>query len=216
MMTMCPTCYELHSDIWSKPCCRCADKTVPVEPELIISVQLFLERGFNVTSATYYQEGTGSDCIEIEIRFGKLYTDNLFSELQLDWSVTDEYPVVGDELGEPHSILSCRVEQTTDESIETQKEQVIRSLELWLDERDPQACKSLIASTLYSGAGLYGYFNFSTALGATYIGRPKLLFTSAMYAVCILKPYFFLHTLVSAYMSHGLVVFFGLRTPFSR
>lgn len=145
MMTMCPRCYELYSEIWSKPCCRCTDKTVPVEPDLIISVQMFLERGFNVTSATYYQEGTGSDCIEIEFRFGKLYSDNLFSELIPYWSVTDEYPVVGDELGEPHSILSCRVDHTPDESLEAQKDNAIRSLERWLDDKDPQACKALIA-----------------------------------------------------------------------
>lgn len=42
---------------------------------------------------------------------------------------------------------------------------------------------SLIASTLYSGAGLYGRFSSSTAFGASYIGRPKFLLTSAMFAV---------------------------------
>ena len=30
----------------------------------------------------------------------------------------------------------------------------------------------------------------STALGASYIGNPKFRFTSAIYAVCTLKPYF--------------------------
>ena len=34
-----------------------------------------------------------------------------------------------------------------------------------------------------------GCFNSSTALGASYIGKPRLLFTSAIYAVCTLKPY---------------------------
>lgn len=67
---------------------------------------------------------------------------------------------------------------------------------------------SLIASTLYSGAGLYGCFNFSTALGATYIGRPKLLFTSAMYAVCILKPYFsFTYSCISLYVTRSGCIF---------
>lgn len=35
-----------------------------------------------------------------------------------------------------------------------------------------------------------GCFNSSTALWTSYIGKPNFHFTSAMYAVCILKPYF--------------------------
>lgn len=40
MMTMCPRCLELYSEIWSKPCCKCADKTIPVDIELINVVQM--------------------------------------------------------------------------------------------------------------------------------------------------------------------------------
>ncbi len=39
---------------------------------------------------------------------------------------------------------------------------------------------SLIASTLYAGAGLYGCFNSSTALGVSYIGKPRERLTSAI------------------------------------
>lgn len=47
---------------------------------------------------------------------------------------------------------------------------------------------SLMAATIFSEGCALGLFNFSTALDASYIGNPKLLFTSAIYAVCTLKP----------------------------
>ena len=49
---------------------------------------------------------------------------------------------------------------------------------------------SLIASTFSTVGCFLGCFNSSTALGASYIGNPKSLFTSAIYAVCTLKPYY--------------------------
>ena len=49
---------------------------------------------------------------------------------------------------------------------------------------------SFIAST-FSGVGCFlGCFNSSTALGASYIGKPKSLFTSAIY--CYLSNYLLL------------------------
>ena len=55
-MTMCPRCLELYSEIWSKPCCKCADKTIPVDIELINVVQMLLTRGFDVSYATCYPD----------------------------------------------------------------------------------------------------------------------------------------------------------------
>ena len=45
-----------------------------------------------------------------------------------------------------------------------------------------------IAKTIFSVGCDLGRFNSSTALGASYIGNPKLRLTSAIYAVCTLKP----------------------------
>ena len=41
-----------------------------------------------------------------------------------------------------------------------------------------------MASTFSAVGCFLGCFNSSTALGASYIGKPKFLFTSAIYAVC--------------------------------
>ena len=42
---------------------------------------------------------------------------------------------------------------------------------------------SLIAFTIFSDGCCRGFFNSSTAFGASYIGKPKSRFTSAIYAV---------------------------------
>ncbi len=45
-----------------------------------------------------------------------------------------------------------------------------------------------IASTIFGVGCALGFFNSSTALGASYIGNPKSRLTSAIYAVWTLKP----------------------------
>ena len=47
---------------------------------------------------------------------------------------------------------------------------------------------SLIAKTIFSVECDLERFNPSTALRASYIGNPRLHLTSAIYAVCTLKP----------------------------
>ncbi len=63
---------------------------------------------------------------------------------------------------------------------------------------------AFIASTFSFGGCFLGCFNSSTAFGASYIVNPKDLFTSAIYAVCTLNPYFF-----STYSYIILYVIFG-------
>lgn len=148
MMTMCPSCFELYSDIWAKPCCKCTDKTVPVEARLINAVQMLLDRGFKVINATCYpdKEQGEREAMQIEIRFGKVYPQALFDELPPDWEVTDEYLIINDQtVDEPVDILTCVIEYQLDESISIQREIAISNLETWLEEKDPQACKALIA-----------------------------------------------------------------------
>lgn len=48
----------------------------------------------------------------------------------------------------------------------------------------------IIASIFSFGGRFLGCFNSSTALGVPYIVNPKDLFTSAIYAVCTLNPYY--------------------------
>ena len=89
-MTMCPRCFELYSEIWSKPCCKCADKTIPVDIELINVVQMLLARGFEVSYATCYpdKEQGEIEAMEIEIHFRKLYPQALFYGLPPDFNET--------------------------------------------------------------------------------------------------------------------------------
>lgn len=135
-MTMCPRCLELYSEIWSKPCCKCADKTIPVDIELINVVQMLLTRGFDVSYATCYpdKEQGEIEAMEIEIHFRELYPQALFDGLPPDWIVIDEYPVLGGKvLDEPVDILTCTIEYRFEESIHIQKDIAISNLETWLE-----------------------------------------------------------------------------------
>nr|WP_172687140.1 hypothetical protein [Enterococcus faecalis] len=147
MMTMCPRCLELYSEIWSKPCCKCADKTIPVDIELINVVQMLLTRGFDVSYATCYpdKEQGEIEAMEIEIHFRELYPQALFDGLPPDWIVIDEYPVLGGKvLDEPVDILTCAIEYRFEESIHIQKDIAISNLETWLEEKDPQSCRPIL------------------------------------------------------------------------
>ena len=76
MMTMCPNCFELYSEIWSKPCCSCGFKTISVNVELIIIVKMFLLRGFRVSSAschTHKAQDDNGKITQISIEFGTFY-----------------------------------------------------------------------------------------------------------------------------------------------
>ncbi|WP_445971319.1 hypothetical protein, partial [Enterococcus faecalis] len=79
MMTMCPRCLELYSEIWSKPCCKCADKTIPVDIELINVVQMLLTRGFDVSYATCYPDKEQGEIEAMEIEwFGNTFLDKFY------------------------------------------------------------------------------------------------------------------------------------------
>ena len=150
MMTMCPSCYELYADIWSKPCCRCDTRTISVSAELIRIVQMLIHRGFKVSYAKCYTDKEQDGKLtQLEIGFGELYLQSLFNELPPDWELTDEYPMYdGYTLGEPVAVLMCTIEhppsECDQESIDFQKEISISNLETWLEGKDPDACKSLI------------------------------------------------------------------------
>lgn len=153
MMTMCPSCYELYSDIWSKPCCKCDTKTISVSAELIRVTQLLLSRGFRVFSATCDtdKDSGGNYVTRIDIYFEELYPDSLFQELPPDWEICDYYHVAdgGQALERPASILTCvcvHPDDVTgsDESIAFDRLITISNFETWVENKDPTACKSLI------------------------------------------------------------------------
>ncbi len=69
-----------------------------------------------------------------------------------------------------------------------------------------------MASTFSSAVGCFlGCFNSSTALGASYIGKPKSLFTSAIYAVCTFEAVFCFYVLLYHFVGHSFfgLIFFG-------
>ena len=151
MMTMCPGCFELYSEIWIKPCCTCTDKTISVSVELIGVVKMLIGRGFKVAYANCHtykdQEGSGK-VTQICIEFGIEYPQSVFDELPPGWIVSDSYPVVDNKvLGTPFTILTCVCEhppsECDQESIDFAKEVTISNLELWLESKDPEACKAI-------------------------------------------------------------------------
>lgn len=151
MMTMCPSCFELYSEIWSKPCCGCGYKTVSVSIELLGVVKALINRGFKVSYANCNthkdQDGSGK-VTQMCIDLGADYPQALFDELPPDWIVTDSYPVVDNQILEPpFTVLNCVCEhppsECAPESIDFAKEVTISNLELWLESKDPEACKAI-------------------------------------------------------------------------
>ena len=153
MMTMCPSCFELYSDIWSKPCCKCSDKTITVSVELIRATQLLLSRGFRVYSAVCEtdKDSCGNYVTRIDIYFEVLYPDSMYAELPPDWDICDYYHVVdgGQALERPASVITCicvHPDDVTDsdESIAFDRLIAITNFETWIENKDTDACKSLI------------------------------------------------------------------------
>jgi len=153
MMTMCPSCFELYSDIWSKPCCKCSGKTITVSVELIRATQLLLSRGFKVSAATCEtdKDSDGDYVTRIDVYFDVLYPDGFFAELPPDWEICDYYHVVdgGQALDRPASVITCICVHPDDvtgreESIAFDRLITISNFESWVEGKDPDACKSLI------------------------------------------------------------------------
>lgn len=104
MMTMCPSCFELYSEIWLKPCCSCGHKTLSVSAELVAVAKLLINRGFKVSYANCNthkdQDGSGK-VTQICICFGAEYPEAIFEELPPDWIISDSYLVVDNQILEP-------------------------------------------------------------------------------------------------------------------
>lgn len=151
MMTMCPSCFELYSEIWSKPCCDCGYKTVSVSIELIGVAKLLINRGFKVSYAncsTYDDESGVGKVTQITIEFGVSYPEAIFAELPPDWTTYEFNHVKDNQILKPNLTgLSCVCEHPPSEcdleSIDFAKEVTISNLELWLESKDPEACKAI-------------------------------------------------------------------------
>lgn len=152
MMAMCPSCFELSSDILSKPCCTCAAKPIRVSVELVNIVKILINLGFKVAYAnceTSEDSDSRGKVTQISIDFETLYPEEMFYELPPDWELTDSYPVLNNEvLGEPFSVLTCVCEhpptECDQESIDFDKKVTITNLETWLEEKDPESCKAIL------------------------------------------------------------------------
>lgn len=153
MMTMCPSGFELYSEIWSKPCCRCDTRTISVSAELIRAVQLLITRGFKIHAATCDTDtdSDGDFVTRVDIYFNELYPDSFFAELPPDWEMCDYYRMVdgGQALERPASVITCICVHPDDvtgreESIAFDRLITISNFESWVEGKDPDACKSLI------------------------------------------------------------------------
>lgn len=145
MMTMCPSCFELYSEIWSKPCCGCGYKTVSVSIELIGVAKLLINRGFKAAYANCTthkgQVGSGKNT-QIIIEFSESYPEAIFAELPPDWSIYEFNSVEDNQILKPNLTgLSCVCEHPPNEcdaeSIAFDKEVTISNLKVWLEEKDP-------------------------------------------------------------------------------
>ena len=152
MMTMCPSCFELYSDIWVKPCYSCGCKTTSVSIELIRVAKLLINRGFKVSSANCHtyknQDGIGKTT-QVIIEFRESYSEAIFAELPPDWTMYEFNMVKDNQIIEPKLTgLSCMCEHPSNEcdsnSIEFNKEITISNLEIWLESIDPKSCKAVL------------------------------------------------------------------------
>lgn len=152
MMTMCPSCFELYSDIWIKPCCSCGCKTASVSIELIGVAKLLINRGFKVSYAncsTHDDESGIGKVTQVTIEFRVFYPEAIFAELPPDWTMYEFNMVKDNQIIEPKLTgLSCICEHPSNEcdsnSIEFTKEITISNFEIWLESIDPKSCKAVL------------------------------------------------------------------------
>lgn len=152
MMTMCPSCFELYSEIWSKPCCGCGYKTVSVSIDLIGLAKLLINRGFKLSYAncsTYDDESSIGKVTQITIEFAVSYPEAMYNELPPDWTMYEFNRVKDNQIIDPKLTgLSCICEHLPNEcdsdSIEFTKEITISNFEIWLKEKDPESCKAVL------------------------------------------------------------------------
>lgn len=152
MMTMCPSCFELYSDIWVKPCCSCGCKTASVSIELIGVAKLLINRGFKVFYAncsTHDDESGIGKITQIIIEFGTSYSEAMFQELPPDWTMYEYSRVKDNQILEPKLTgLSCVFNHPPNEcdaeSIAFDIEVTISNLEVWLEEKDPESCRAVL------------------------------------------------------------------------
>ena len=152
MMTMCPSCFELYSDIWVKPCCSCGCKTTSVSIELIRVAKLLINRGFKVSSANCHtyksQDGIGKTT-QVIIEFRESYPEAMFQELPPDWTMYEYSRVKDNQILEPKLTgLSCVFKHPPNEcdaeSLAFDIEVTISNLEVWLEEKDPESCRAVL------------------------------------------------------------------------
>lgn len=157
MMTMCPSCFELYSEIWSKPCCGCGYKTLSVSIELIEVSKLLINRGFKVSYAncsTHDDRSCVGKVTQITIEFRVSYPEAIFQELPPDWTIYEFNKVKDNQIIEPKLTgLSCVCEHPPNEcdyySIALDKEVTISNLEIWLEDLDPESCKAVLTLAGY-------------------------------------------------------------------
>ncbi|HHW07224.1 MAG TPA: hypothetical protein GXX34_06810 [Clostridia bacterium] len=153
MMTMCPRCFELYMQFWTKPRCACNEEPIRISPELIYLVQLLLERELKVTSAlcrTVNDEDSGGKITQINIEFGEHYPRELFPELPPEWSVyafdlVKDHEVIKSNL----TGLSCECVhppgECDEDNVFFDTMLTISNMETWLKDRlDPEACKAVL------------------------------------------------------------------------
>lgn len=152
MMSMCPICYELYSNLWSRPCCECGYKTINLSVELIGVVKLLIDRGFIVSGATctthddQIKEGKTT---QIRIDFKATYPQALFEELPPDWLLSNYNLAKNGEIYEPKlSMLTCVCRHPPSESdslsIQFDKMLTIDNFEIWLMDIDPEGCRAIL------------------------------------------------------------------------
>jgi len=152
MMTMCPSCFELYSEIWSKPCCDCGYKTVSISIELIGLAKLLINRGFKVAYAngSTYDDKLGIGKItQFTIELGASYPEAIFQNLPPDWTVYEFNAIKDNQILKPNLTgLSCVCEHSPSEcdfdSIAFAKEVTINNLELWLSWIDELASRAIL------------------------------------------------------------------------
>ena len=152
MMSMCPICFELYSNLWSKPCCSCGHQTIILSVELIGAVKLLIDRGFIVSGATcttHDDQVKKGKTTQIRIDFKATYPQALFEELPPDWLLSNYNLAKDGMVFEPDlSMLTCVCSHPPNESdslsIEFDKILTIYNMETWLQGKYPEACKALL------------------------------------------------------------------------
>lgn len=145
-MQLCKNCrYMYHSN--TRVPCLCCDSnslTIPCSGNLVDVTNKLFDLSLEVISSCceiYYLQDSSGKTVQLTLELGSLYPDEMFYELPPEWSTYVYHSIIDNSIG-----LKCTGLTHSESFIPLDEDELefataltISNLELWLDNRDPDA-----------------------------------------------------------------------------